>query len=340
MNNNILRTEKVKTRQQITAAAEHNFRIRTQSNIDASKTPQNRILVNTLNVDTKNASDLQKQLSNFYDGLGIKEKSNNVLMMEFVVSASPEFFEGKTAEQIEGWAAHQVEFFKAEFGQQLKIGVLHVDEKTPHLHFMIGTEFEETKKYKNQKGEFHKKAWSLNARRYNPEFLIGLHDRHAAHNKKYELKRGVRGSLRKHTSLKEFYDLVDKALSTDYEKRIEHTLKGLKTGLLGGVSLEEIREKFGKTLNEFLKQNKALKKKYDFELKDLLKRLSIEKEAFEKERDEVRAQSAYYGEGLKKIMMLEKELVNANKEIEALKKLIPQKTIASLQPNQNLKKSI
>lgn len=95
MHNNILRTEKVKSRSQITQAAEHNFRLRDQNNIDPDRTPLNKIMVNSLGVDVTKASDLQEKLTVFYQGLGIKERSDNVLMMEFVVSASPEFFEKK-----------------------------------------------------------------------------------------------------------------------------------------------------------------------------------------------------------------------------------------------------
>ena len=40
MSYNIMRTAKIKDRQAITSAASHNFRIRQQGNIDASRTPQ------------------------------------------------------------------------------------------------------------------------------------------------------------------------------------------------------------------------------------------------------------------------------------------------------------
>ena len=190
MHNNILRTKKIKTRGNITQAAEHNFRLREQGNINSEKSNQNKIFINSLGVDTSRASDLQEKLSVFYEGLGVKERSDNVLMMEFIISASPGFFENKTPNQVEVWAKHQVEFFEKKFPGQVKIAVLHLDEKTPHLHFMVGTEIESVKKYKNQKGEFFKKSWSLNAFRYNKQFLIDLHTEHA----KFGLKRGVKGN--------------------------------------------------------------------------------------------------------------------------------------------------
>lgn len=298
-NYNILRTEKVKSRSQITEAAMHNFRNREQHNIDGTQSHKNEILVNTLGVDTKKSSSLQEKLSAHYAALGIKEKKNNVLMMEFVVSASPEFFSGKSKEDIDKWAKHQVDFFKKEFGEQLKIAVLHLDEKTPHLHFMIGTEIKSVKRYKNQKGEFHKETWSLNADRYNPEFLRGLHDRHADHNKNFGLRRGVKGSMREHKTLKEFYSMVDKALSADYGRTIEKTIETMETGLLTGkVSIEEVREKFKPMINKVLKQNKALRDKYALELKEWAEQVSKAKEELELERQELKDRRELYADAI------------------------------------------
>lgn len=298
-NYNILRTKKVKSRADITAAAAHNFRIRLQHNIDEKRTAMNKILINTLNVDIEKSSSLQEKLSAYYVNLGIKERKNNVLMMEFVSTASPDFFTKKTGDDVDKWAQHQVDFFKKEFGNQLKIAVLHLDEKTPHLHFMIGTEIKSVKKYKNQKGEFYKETWSLNADRYNPEFLKSLHDRHAKHNEKYGLKRGVKGSMREHKSLKEFYKMIDKALKTDYGKTIEKTIEKMETGLLTGkVSIEEVREKFKPMINDVLKQNKALREKYTLELKKWAEQVSKEKEELEVEKQELKERRALYAEAI------------------------------------------
>ena len=177
------------------------------------------------------------------------------------------------------WANQQCEFFKIKFGEQLKIGVLHLDEKTPHIHFMISTEMKSVKRYKNQKGEFFKETWSLNAKRYDREFLINLHTSHAEHNKNFGLKRGVKGSMRKHTELKEFYGIVNKAMSVDYQKQIEKTIQGLETGLLSGkVAIEEVREKFAPMMNKVLKQNKALREKFSLDIKQWAEKLSKKEE--------------------------------------------------------------
>lgn len=257
----ILRTKKLKTRAKITAAVGHNLRLRQQSNIDSSKTKLNEILFNSLDVDVAKAASLQEKLTDFYASLDIKERKNNVLMMEFVATASPSFFKGKTVEQIGKWALDQVQFVKNEFGQQLKLAVLHMDETSPHIHFMVSTEIKSLKRYKNQKGEFHKETWSLNADRYNPEFLVGLQDRFAEHNKKWKLVRGVRGSMRKHVPMKNFYRAIDLAMQTDYKKQIDKLVDNVEITLGERLSMNVVRQKIREFLapyiNLFAKQQKA-----------------------------------------------------------------------------------
>lgn len=331
MNYNILRTEKVNTRQQLTNMAEHNFRLRQQDNIDSKRSHLNQVLINTLYVDTKQSTSLNEKLTAFYKGLGVKEKSDNVLMLEFFISASPEFFDKKTEKEINDWITHQVEFMKKEFGEQLKVAVLHLDETSPHIHFMVSTEHKTVKKYKNQKGEFFKETWSLNAKRYNPQFLSELHDRHAIWNKKFKLKRGVKGSMRKHKPLKEFYSLVDKALSSDYEKTIEKTIESLETSFLSSkVSIDEIRAKFAPMLNGLLKQNKALKEKFKIDIKAWAEDLKDREIEINQQLEDIKSRKELYVEAINEkkhhVQMLKEqqdEIKKLQKEVDRLKQYEP-----------------
>ena len=58
--------------------------------------------------------------------------------MEFVLTASPEFFtdDKKKAE----WASHQIDFIRKEWGDNCKLAVIHKDESTDHIHVIISTE--------------------------------------------------------------------------------------------------------------------------------------------------------------------------------------------------------
>lgn len=264
----ILRTAKIKDNAKITAVAEHNLRLRWQPNIDKEKSKDNLILINTLDASPTDASDLQKKLNQHFEKLKIKIRTNNVRMMEFVVSASPEFFEGKSKEEIEDWGKHQLEFFKLEYGDQLKHGVLHQDENSPHCHFLISTEIKSVKKYKNQKGEFFKETWSLNADRYDPEYLVDLQTRYADHNAKFGLIRGLRGSKRTHKPVKDFYKLMSRATNAKYAKQIDKVIDSLeKDFLLKNVSVQEIKSKFAPIIEKILATQQMIiaKLKFDYQ---------------------------------------------------------------------------
>lgn len=214
----ITRGAKLLDRNKLAAVSAHNFRIRTQDNINDDLSYRNRVLVNKLKVDTKSASSLSDKLSQYYEKLGVKERSNNVLMMEFVATASPEFFEGKNSIFVNAWIKHQVEFFEAEFGDNLKLAVVHHDEKTPHLHLLLSTDEKRLRRFKNRHGEGVSETVALNANRWNPAFFVGLHDRFAAHNAQYGLERGKRGSRARHM------DLVE-ALASTKAKALARTEK-------------------------------------------------------------------------------------------------------------------
>lgn len=197
----ITRGAKIKDRTQLASMAAHNFRLRTQSNIDVQRTPKNRLLVNKLGVDHRDAADLNAKLTAYYEKLGVKEKKDNVLMMEFIATASPEFFEGKTEAEVNVWVKAQVAFFEGEFGASLKLAIVHRDEASPHLHFAVSCEEKRLRRFKNRHGEGVKEGYALNAARWDPAFFLGLQDRYAAHNAKFGLERGKRGFKAVHKDL-------------------------------------------------------------------------------------------------------------------------------------------
>lgn len=56
-------------------------------------------------------------------------------MVETLITASPEIFQGKTQKQIQAFFFHALEFIKSKQSQETILSaVVHVDEKTPHIH--------------------------------------------------------------------------------------------------------------------------------------------------------------------------------------------------------------
>ncbi len=257
---NILRARKIKTQGRIYATAAHNLRLRSQANIDEGRSRDNQVIFDSLNFDRQERGGLYKSLMAYYDELQIKRKQDNVLMYEYVVTASPEFFQGKTPSQVKEWADHQSKFFHEQFGQNYKVAFLHLDEKTPHLHIICSTEIKSIKKYKNRYGSCEKETWSLNSKHIDPEFLVALHDKHAEWNKKYNLSRGVRGLQASHQELKDFYKEVHRLQSLDYTGKATEYLKSQlePKSKLGWVPLKLIFGLVDKFMGRFAKLQKKL----------------------------------------------------------------------------------
>lgn len=175
----ILRTAKLKTLGNVAGSGAHAKRSleNDPSNIDLSRSGENVSLVGGDNVldDVKNA-------------LPEKYRSNAVLAVENLMTASPDFFIGKSKKQIEMWADDCVDFAKDFYGDENVVSAeLHMDEATPHIHLYAVPKID----------------GKLNCR----EFLGGkvklqkMQTKFANAMEKWGLERGLEGSKRKHVSV-------------------------------------------------------------------------------------------------------------------------------------------
>lgn len=110
----ILRTKRLKDSDKIGQAFAHNLRTKYQNNVDKSKSHSNEILIDEL--DFANAKDFDKGysqiLDDYYKAIDAKEKKNSVKMMEFVLTASPEFFKNASPAQLEDWKKNKSNLHK------------------------------------------------------------------------------------------------------------------------------------------------------------------------------------------------------------------------------------
>lgn len=67
------------------------------------------------------------------DRAGARTRSNSVVALDTLYTASPAFFEGKTREQTEDFFRDCLQFHQRQFGHIIS-AVIHYDETTPHLH--------------------------------------------------------------------------------------------------------------------------------------------------------------------------------------------------------------
>ena len=182
----ILRIAKIHTFGQIQASAEHTFRERLTRNADGSKASLN---VHTTSKASDIVSGVKKRLE------ALKVRSNAVRCVEFLITASPDYFlksEGKT------YFNDAKKWIEEKYGKEnLVSSHIHRDEKTPHAVFYVVPI--------DKKGK-------LNARSYfgGRALMRGMQDSFFEKvAKKRGLERGVRGSKADHETIAEYYARVN-----------------------------------------------------------------------------------------------------------------------------------
>ena len=261
----IIRTKRIREHQ-INQVFMHNLRINLKfaKHADPTKTDDNEVLIDQWGLSAGLGGFAEK-----WDE-GIKKtgvqvgKNNTVKMLEFMLTASPEFFKTATPNQIKLWEKKQVEWAKKEFGENLKFMVLHKDEKTPHIHLCILPAVKKVHKYKNQKGEFFKEKYTLSPNDFNPKYLAELQTRYAEANKGFDLKRGLKRSKANHKTLKEYYENIEKAMGKDYTKGVKREVQKIfmensKVGFFGGQPKFTIDEILDKLTPIFARNEKIIK---------------------------------------------------------------------------------
>ena len=127
-------------------------------------------------------------------------RKNGVIAYEAIQSASAEFFEqgneSERSDRLSRWKAAQVDWAVKRYGHhRIASMVLHLDEKTPHIH-MIVVPLEEKADGRRKDGAVR---WSLVGRTISgPGRFDEVQDAYAAAMAPFGLQRGSRGSGRKH----------------------------------------------------------------------------------------------------------------------------------------------
>lgn len=122
----IMRTEKRK-RTDLGGIQRENTRTATEYN--------NRVApgMDIFNVTLKESNNWLQDIDNEIKAAGAKPRSNSVLALDTIYTASPDFFQGKTNQQNDDFFKDCLQFHQEHFGHIIS-AVVHYDETTPHLH--------------------------------------------------------------------------------------------------------------------------------------------------------------------------------------------------------------
>jgi hypothetical protein len=196
----VLRIEKCKTLAAVGSRAAHNLREheRAAPHADPGKRSKNVVLVGPKSGPEAVTQAVRDRLATVP-----KVRSNAVLAVEVVMTASPEFFTDKHRgpEDWRAWQDASMQWARDTFGaDNIVSAVLHRDEKTPHIQFLFTPVHE---------GKLRASHWLD-----GPKKLSQLQDGYAKRLESLRLRRGERGSKAKHTTLREFYRLAAQIVKT------------------------------------------------------------------------------------------------------------------------------
>lgn len=122
----IMRTEKRK-RTDITGIQKENNRTATSYNNSVNRERSE------LNVPLIQSNNWTQDIKAEIDRAGAHTRSNSVVALDTLYTASPKFFDDKTQEQTEHFFKECLQFHQERFGHIIS-AVIHYDETTPHLH--------------------------------------------------------------------------------------------------------------------------------------------------------------------------------------------------------------
>ncbi len=181
-------------------------------NADNQRTHLNREMISFHDGVASRTEAIQHRLDNA--GLARKIGTNQVRAIRVLLTGSPnEMKKIKSEGRLDEWCVDNLEWLRKTYGAENVVSVvLHLDEKTPHIHAtvvpIVTTERKRRKREENATKTYRRKkpAPRLCADEVmSRTALKGYQDSYAAAMEKYGLERGIDGSKAKHISTAQFY---------------------------------------------------------------------------------------------------------------------------------------
>ena len=225
----IIRIKKHKSIASLQSRENHTYRKRETPNADPAKLHRNKLLFGQENYSAVADNFLQE-----YKSAGSKIRKDAVLAVEFLLTASPEFFDegskNERGKRLKKWCEAQIEFMKKEHGEKnILCMYLHMDEKTPHIEAYVVP--------MDGKGKLNCKSF------YGARNALNLlQTRYATHNKDFGLERGAKGSRATHQEVKKFYDQIQqpaKVSNENLQKAVKLDAPAMKHILNPEIYLKE-----------------------------------------------------------------------------------------------------
>ena len=257
-----MRFEKLTTNSEIAGSVNHTLRINHTPNANP----------NIKNIIVHGTPAIAPAIHDKLDGLA--RRKNSVATLEFLLTASPEFFDDIDPKKYDAWIKANCNWLARTFGKNnIASIVLHRDEKTPHLVAYI-TPIKD--------GKLNASHWIGKLKQYTE-----MQTSYAKAMKKFGLKRGQEKSKATHKKVQQFYADINAPVPELPQPTLSQMVKG---SYLDDIKddLETINNK-AKALDFEESRSRGLEAKN----KDLSKKLAGSKKALKKtaeQRDKAKEQ--------------------------------------------------
>ena len=235
----IMRAKKLANMGSVAASMQHCYRERETHNADQERTPDNQHLV---------AKSTDEAMGKLRALLPEKRRKDAVLAVEYVMTATPEWFAKATPEQEKAFFQQSLQWLADKYGaDRIVTASIHRDETTPHLSAFVVPLTQD--------------------KRLSAKEFIGSRDKMRADQTTYAacvanlgLERGIEGSKATHQTIQQHYAAVQRGVTpkaTLSPKSLEPRVlekAGWAEKLLGKGDLVEdpqmIAERLTKAVNE------------------------------------------------------------------------------------------
>lgn len=237
----VFRIQGIKTTGDLVGISKHNKdRVsHTNQDIDTSKSKDNIILIECNNYNSKFNDIVAPMKQEHTERMKTMRadriktfnqhinSSKNDVAFEMVFTSDNEFFDGLNRNDIKKWAEKSLDFVTKDLGierRNILHAIVHMDEKTPHLHVVAVPLVKTYNKKQN------KDVLSISRRQYinGKSQLSKAQDIYNQRMNEggYELDRGKKGSSKEHTTKAQY---IDKLLSEN--KELKRQNKELRAGV-------------------------------------------------------------------------------------------------------------
>lgn len=228
----IMRAKKLANMGSVAASMQHCYRERETHNADQERTPDNQHLV---------AKSTDEAMGKLRDLLPEKRRKDAVLAVEYVMTASPEWFATATPEQEKALFQRSLQWLADKYGaDRIVTASIHRDEATPHLSAFVVPLTQD--------------------KRLSAKEFIGSRDKMRADQSTYAacvadlgLERGIEGSKATHQTIQQHYAAVQSGVApkaTISPKSVEPRV--LRKGLFSSdvETPDAVAERLTKAVNE------------------------------------------------------------------------------------------